>query len=56
MSGLTGEKPSEGDGVAEHSKERKKITDDDNSGRLKITYLHFDTFLLICCDQLRCLF
>ena len=56
MSGLTGEKPSEGDGVAEHSKERKIFPDGDNSGRLKITYLHFDTLLLICYDQLRCLF
>ena len=23
---------------------------------LKQTYFHFDTFLVICCDQLRCLF
>ena len=57
MSGLTGEEPSEDDGVADHieryifffSKMTIVIT-------LKQTYLYFDAFLIICCDQLRCLF
>ena len=41
MSGLTGEKPSEGDGVAEHSKERKNFPNGDNSCRLKIKLFEF---------------
>ena len=57
MSGLTGEEPSEDDGGVDHieryifffSKMTIVIT-------LKQTYLYFDAFLIICCDQLRCIF
>ena len=57
ISSLTGEELSEGDGVADHSKEINffisKMT---IVITLKQTYLYFNSFLIICYDQLRCLF